>query len=157
MPRVFSVLALVGASAMLSTSAFAHPIRNESPVEPGLWDMTITGTIHVPSANVSEPIYRTVQVCIRAHESPAEPFLPANHGHCETTHAPMANGKERWKIHCTAPHAVVNQAGWIQSLPQTIDSHWRVTDIITGPASYTTETTLHMQGNLVGPDCGSVK
>jgi hypothetical protein len=156
MPRLFPILAF-GTSAMLSISAFAHPIRNESPMEPGLWDMTITGAVHVPSANLNEPIHRTVRVCIREYESPAEPFLPANHGRCTTAHAPMVNGKERWKIHCTVPHAVVNQVGWIQSLPQTMDSHWRITEVITGPASYTTETTLRMQGNRVGPTCGSTR
>ncbi len=157
MPRVFSFLALVGVWATLSTGAMAHPIMNESPVEPGLWDMTITGTIHVPSANVNEPVHRNVHVCIQAHESPAEPFLPSKHGHCRITHAPMANGKEHWKIHCTAPHAAVNQVGWIQSLPQTLDSHWRITETITGPASYTTETTMQMRGTRIGPDCGSVR
>ena len=135
----------------------AHPILSESPMEPGLWDMTVAGTVHVPSANVSEPVHRSMQVCIKAHEPPAEPFLPAHHGPCTTTHAPLANGREQWNIHCTTPHATVNQVGWIQSLPQTFDSHWQITEHITGPASYATETTMRMKGRRAGPDCGSVR
>lgn len=156
-PRFRFLFAFMSLWALSTTSAIAHPIMNESPMEPGLWSMTIVGTVHVPSANVNEPIHRHMQICIKAHEPITKPFLPKHQGNCTTTHAPMANGHEQWMIHCTAPHAIVNQDGWIQSLPQTFDSHWQMKEDITEPDSYTTETTMQIKGSFVRADCGSVQ
>ena len=158
MSRLVSVVAVAGVIALFTVeSAMAHPVRNESAMEPGLWNMTISGTIHVPSANITEPMQKNVQICIKPKEATVTPFLPSGSAHCTVAHEPLANGHEQWDIHCTAPHAVIQQMGWIQSLPKSFASHWKMTEQITGPASYTTETIMDMKGNRVGPDCGSVR
>lgn len=136
--------------------AMAHPIQGESPMEPGLWQVVIAGTVHIPSPPTNEATSRVVQVCIKPHESPAKPFLPPMHGHCTTTHKPLASGREQWNIHCTTPNGAVDQLGWIQSQAQNFDSHWHMTDNITSPTRYTVETSIHMKGHWIGSNCGAI-
>ncbi len=130
---------------------------DEQPMKPGLWSMQLNGTVHIAMPAMDQPLHSQHQICVKAGHSNVESFLPANHVQCQTTHTPAGAGKENWNIRCQMPQATVTQTGWIESLGQSLHAHWLMNMTTTGPMTYSTQTTMDMQGQWQSADCGSVK
>ena len=143
---VFAALAFIDLSVL----------ADEQAMKPGLWSMQLQGTVHIAMPAMDQPLHSQRQVCVKAGQSNVESFLPAHHVQCQSTHSPAGAGKENWHIQCQMPQATVTQTGWIESLGQTLRAHWLMTMTTSGPMTYSTQTTLDMQGQWQSADCGSV-
>jgi hypothetical protein len=129
----------------------------DSPMQPGLWSMNISGTTRVSSPPISTPMQRSMQICVKAHQKPKSMFLLNGSSDCTSSHKMLTNGKTQWTFHCKTPGATVTQTGWFHTGPHHFDSHWTITDDIHSAAQYTAVTHAQIQGNRLSSHCGSVK
>ena len=135
----------------LLTAMFCMPSALAAGMEPGLWQMTVTGHIRVPDANLNEPVRRHSALCIATHEPAENAFLPQHHEFCLTDHHALGAGREAWSIRCAMPHAQVAQKGWTQSAARSFLAHWRMVETPDrGPAS---TTTMVMKGRWTASYC----
>ena len=140
------LIPLLAAAFCVPSSALA------AGMTPGLWQVTVTGHVRVPGANVNAPLQRRSALCIAPHEPAENAFLPQHHAFCLTDHHALRAGREAWSIRCTTPHAQVAQTGWTQSTTRSFLAHWRMVETPDrGPAS---TTTMVMKGRWTAPDCG---
>ncbi|PKY09789.1 hypothetical protein B1757_13165 [Acidithiobacillus marinus] len=137
----------------VSITAFAA----DSPMEPGLWSMQISGTTRVSSPAISTPMQRTTLICVKAHQTPQKVFIPAGSSHCTSSHQVLPDGKTQWTFHCQAPGATVIQKGWFHTGAHHLDSQWTVTDHIHAAAHYTAITNMQIRGTRLSGHCGDVK
>ena len=135
----------------LLTAMFCMPPALAAEMAPGLWQMTVTGHIRVPGANLNEPVRRRSALCIAPHEPAENAFLPQHHELCLTDHHSLGADREAWSIRCTMPHAQVTQKGWTQSAARSFLAHWRMVETPDrGPAS---TTTMVMKGRWTTSGC----
>lgn len=135
----------------LLAAVFCAPPALAAGMEPGLWQMTVTGHIQVPGATLNEPVRRRSTLCMAPREPVENAFLPQHHQLCLTDHHALGAGREAWSIRCAVPHAQVAQKGWTQSTARTFLAHWRMVETPDqGPAS---TTTMVMKGRWTAPDC----
>ena len=117
----------------------------------GLWQVTVTGHVRVPGANVNAPLRRRSALCIAPDEPAENAFLPQHHTLCLTDHHALGADREAWSIRCATPHAQVAQTGWTQSTAHAFLAHWRMVETPDrGPAS---TTTMVVKGRWTAPDC----
>ena len=135
----------------LLTAMFCMPSALAAGMKPGLWQMTVTGHIRVPGANLNEPVRRRSALCIAPHEPAENAFLPQHHELCLTDHHALGAGREAWSIRCAMPHAQVAQKGWTQSTARSFLAHWRMVE--TPDRGSASTTTMVMKGRWTASDC----
>lgn len=147
--KIFAVACLL---TCISSSAFAA----DSPMQPGLWSMQLSGMSHVSNPPITMPMHTTTQVCVGAHQPPQKVFLQPGSDHCIGTHHLLQNGKVQWTFHCQAPNATVTQSGWFQAHAHHLNAQWTVIEH-TMNGGYTVVTNLHIQGTRLSSHCGKIQ